>query len=308
MPSCFEVSETPEAVRVVLKTACTRHDLAVAVAELGALAKRLAPARAVQLELTALRPNDHLTLAALAHFLRLAGKRPVSFEGLADDLVKHLREVSADLSVRKKAGDDENVTEYLGRQTWAGLAELRAIVTYLGELVAGMWVAARHPTRIRWGDTLYYMMRNGGEALPIVSLICLLMGIILGFQAAVQLHKVGADAYVADLVGLSIVKELGPLMVAMICTGRAGSAFAAEIGTMKVAEEVDALITMGLDPQRFLVVPKVLALLMMLPLLTIFGNLAGVFGGGIIGVMYLELPWITYYQQTVARIEILPRA
>src|SRR5206468_12526037 len=114
---------------------------------------------------------------------------------------------------------------------------------------------------------------------PIVSLISFLMGLITAFQAAVQLTQFGADIYVANLVGLSIVRELGPLMTAIIAAGRSGAAFAAEIGTMKVSEEVDALTTMGLDRTRFLVTQKVVALLVMLTCLTLVADLEGMIGG-----------------------------
>ena len=173
------------------------------------------------------------------------------------------------------------------------------IISYVGELVQALWQAALHPRQVRWRDTFTYMDRCGADALPIVTLICFLMGLILGFQSAIQMHTFGADIFVADLVGLSICKELGPLMVAMICTGRAGSSFAAEIGTMKVSEEIDALVTMGLDPNRFLVVPKLLALVVVMPMLAIFGDIAGVAGGFVVGMFQLNLPFIAYWNETV---------
>jgi len=131
-----------------------------------------------------------------------------------------------------------------------------------------------------------------------VAMICFLMGLILGFQSAVQLHQFGADIFIVDFVGLTICVELGPLMVAMICTGRAGSAFAAEIGTMKVSEEVDALVTMGLDPCRFLTLPKVLALVAAMPLLTVFGDLTGIAGGFVVGMAKLDIPFVAYFART----------
>jgi phospholipid/cholesterol/gamma-HCH transport system permease protein len=173
------------------------------------------------------------------------------------------------------------------------------VVSFLGETAAALADAVAHPRRVRWRETFYYMELCGRTALPIVALICLLMGMILGFQAALQLRQFGTDVFVADLVGFSVVKELGPLMVAIIATGRAGSAFAAEIGTMRVSEEVDALITMGLSPARFLVVPKVLAMVVVMPLLTLFGNLAGVLGGLLISRLYLGLPGAVYWDRTL---------
>jgi phospholipid/cholesterol/gamma-HCH transport system permease protein len=177
-----------------------------------------------------------------------------------------------------------------------------SILSFVGELTAASAYAVRHPRKIRWRETLYYMDMCGSDAVPIVILICLLMGIILGFQGAVQLHKFGTDIFLADLVGLSIVKELGPLMVAMITIGRAGSAFAAEIGTMKVSEEIDAMITMGFVPSRFLIMPKVIAMIVAAPFLTIFGDLAGVIGGFLVGNLQLGIPVVAYYNRTVVAI------
>jgi phospholipid/cholesterol/gamma-HCH transport system permease protein len=202
------------------------------------------------------------------------------------------------------SADDISLPEHVGRHTWDVIANIRDAVTFVGDLVYAVAQAFRHPLRIRWRDTVGYMLRCGADAVGIVLLICFLMGLILGFQAALQLHTFGADIMVADLVGLSITKELGPLMVAMICTGRAGSAFAAEIGTMKVSEEVDAMATMGLDVNRFLIFPKIFALFLVMPLLAIFGDIAGVFGGLLVGHFMLDLPVVAYWQQTVTVIGI----
>ena len=141
------------------------------------------------------------------------------------------------------------------------------------------------------------MLRAGRDGLPIVALISFLMGLISAFQASVQLQQFGADIYVANLVGLSITRELGPLMTAIIAAGRSGAAFAAEIGTMKVSEEVDALEAMGLDRTRFLVTPKVLALVFMLPCLTLFADLVGILGGLVVATGLLELPAEVYFRQ-----------
>lgn len=173
------------------------------------------------------------------------------------------------------------------------------LISFIGEMSLACLNAIRHPSKIRWRETLYYMNMCGADGLPITALICLLTGIILGYQAAVQMHRYGADTFLPGLVGCSVVRELGPVMVAVIATGRAGSAFAAEIGTMKVSEEIDAMLTMGFVPARFLVIPKLIAMLLMLPLLTIFGDLMGILGGLLVGVSELGMPLETYYQTTV---------
>lgn len=189
------------------------------------------------------------------------------------------------------------LVERMGAWALALGAGIRRGTAFTGEIVLGLLDAARHPHRIRWRETWLYMQRAGHEALPIVSLISFLMGLITAFQAAVQLRQFGADIYVANLVGLSITRELGPLMTAIIAAGRSGAAFAAEIGTMKVNEEVDALTAMGLDRTRFLVTPKVLALLVMLPCLTLFADLVGILGGLVVAMVSLDLPAVVYFRQ-----------
>lgn len=154
-------------------------------------------------------------------------------------------------------------------------------------------------------QTLYYLDLCGAKSVPIVSLICFLMGAVLGIQAALQMRKVGTEIFVADLVGFSVLKEFAPLMVAMICTGRAASAFAAEIGTMKVNEEISALQTLGISPAAYLVYPKLLAMLLALPLLTLFADAAGILGGTAVGVAALDIPLSAYWGRTTAVLDMI---
>src|SRR3954454_9265144 len=133
------------------------------------------------------------------------------------------------------------------------------------------------------------MERCGADAVPIVLLINFLVGFVMAFQGAVQLKQFGANIFVADLVGLSICRELGPLMTAIILCGRSGAAFAAEIGSMKVSEEIDALRTMGFGPMRFLVLPRAIGLILVLPLLTLLGDAVGILGGLMVGLVSLDL-------------------
>lgn len=200
---------------------------------------------------------------------------------------------------RKRLPTLRDFVEGIGKASSVISRDCRSMVAFSGALAETLLKVCRHPGKIRWRETLYYMDLCGSQALPIVLIICYLMGLILGFQAAVQMQKFGTEIFVADLVGFSILKELGPLMVAMIATGRAGSAFAAEIGTMKVNEEIDALSTLGLSPMRFLVVPKMLAMLVTMPVLTVFGDVMGLIGGMTVGVFMLDLPMVVYYNRTV---------
>jgi len=184
-------------------------------------------------------------------------------------------------------------TERLGRTASTTLDNLRSAVAFVGEVGAGLAAAARRPEHVRWSDTWLVAQRLGVEGLPIISLVGFLMGVILAFQSAIALRKFGAEILVADLLGISLLRELGALMTAILLAGRTGAAFAAEIGTMKVNEEIDALVTMGLEPARFLVVPRILAALMMTPLLTLYAILIGLVGGGLV-MLSFDIPIALY--------------
>jgi phospholipid/cholesterol/gamma-HCH transport system permease protein len=170
------------------------------------------------------------------------------------------------------------VAEDLGEAGYSILNDLKSQVSFLGELSYRLFVSLMNPHRIRWKDFLLLAEKAGADAINITALLGFLIGLILAFQSAVAMGQFGAEVYVADLIVLSMFKEMGPLITAFVLASRSGSAYAAEIGTMKVNEELDALHTFGMDPVRFLVVPRVLALTMVLPLLTLFNILAALFG------------------------------
>lgn len=154
-------------------------------------------------------------------------------------------------------------------------------------------------------ELYYYLDLCGVQSVPIVILICFLMGAGVSLQSVLQLRKFGAEVFNADLVGFAVLKEFGPLMVAIIATGRAGSAFAAEIGTMKVNEEISALQTLGIRPEAYLVLPKLFAMLVSIPLLTAVGDVAGVAGGMAIGVSYTEVPLTIYWERTINALDCI---
>ncbi len=230
-------------------------------------------------------------LNAVGHQLVVTNSTP-DIEGF-----RRLLDEDALLGDRPPAPPRPNFIARLGQVAINGRESVGQIISFSGEMVIGLFEAARHPTQIRWKETWDYMARSGQDALPIVALISFLMGLITAFQAAVQLQQFGADIYIANLVGLSITRELGPLMTAIIAAGRSGAAFAAEIGTMKVSEEVDALAAMGLDRTRFLVTPKLIAMVLMLPCLTLFADVVGILGGLLVANIGLELPAQVYFRQ-----------
>jgi phospholipid/cholesterol/gamma-HCH transport system permease protein len=172
--------------------------------------------------------------------------------------------------------------EEIGRKTVGVFTDMGALITFSGELVVALLAALRHPGRVRWRDALMVAEATGVNALPIISLLGFMIGLILAFQSAIPMRQFGADVFVANLVGAAHIRELGPLITAIIIAGRSGSAFAAELGTMKVREEIDALTTMGLDPVRFLVVTRVIAAVCMIPILTTFADLFGLIGGAVV--------------------------
>ena len=187
---------------------------------------------------------------------------------------------------------------WLGKAVCNSVSSWRETFIFWGEIAASLGLLICHPRKLRWSSFCYYLDMCGALALPIVLLICFLMGVTIAFQAAIQMQKFGTEVFVADLVGFSMLKEFGPLMVAIIATGRAGSAFAAEIGTMKVNEEIYALKTLGVVPEAFLVLPKLLAMLIVMPLLTVFADTAGLLGGLVIGTSFLDIPCSAYIERT----------
>lgn len=190
----------------------------------------------------------------------------------------------------------------VGNFAYGAFRTTYAILEFVGDLTAGLVQALRRPRTVHFGEFASLLERAGADGVPIVVLINFLVGAILGLQGAIQLHRFGGDQFLANLVGLSIVRELGPLMTAILVTGRSGAAYAAELGTMTVNEEIDALRTLGQDPQRFLVFPRVLTLVLVVPLLTVLADLVGTLGGLAVAVGYLDQPVVVYLQALQAAV------
>lgn len=192
--------------------------------------------------------------------------------------------------------DSENIIESAGKFGYDAWEEIKTNITFTGQVTVALINALLRPDKIRWKDVLITCEKFGANALFIIALVNFLVGLVIAFQSAVPMKQYGAQIFVADLLVIAYFKELGPLMTAFVVNGRSGSAFAAELGTMKVNEELDALDTMGLDSVPFLVVPKVIASLLMLPLLTVFGNLFGLLGGLVV-MFSLGFTFETYLNQ-----------
>lgn len=198
----------------------------------------------------------------------------------------------------------ENLLGLIGRRVIPIRKDIHDASKIINDIFYWSFISPFKGKPIRFKASIYEMVKSGNNAVPIVAVISLFVGIILALQSAYQLKRFGALIYVANLVGVSITRELGPILTAIIVSGRSGSAFAAEIGSMKSAEEVDALTSMGINPVRFIVIPKLIALMVMLPVLTIFSDVIGIFGGFLLAVTALDIHPYNYFQQTVNSLHI----
>lgn len=178
---------------------------------------------------------------------------------------------------------------------------LRAMIAFVGESFSLLGQTAAHPTRVRWKDIILSCINVGVDSMFIIVLIGFLMGLILSFQSAISLQRFGGEIFVPNMLGLVMFREMGPLVTSILLAARSGSAFAAEIGTMKINEELDALTTMGLSPMRFLVVPKLLATMCMVPLMTMFFNLASLVGGALV-MLSMGYPLVTFTSRVFANV------
>ena len=233
----------------------------------------------------------HRTMRALqerGHSVQLRGLRP-EFEAL-------LRLI-ASRSLAPQSTAVPGALARIGQQSWRSLQNSLGMLSFLGENAIVLLRSLAQPRRIRWRPILHNLQTAGFEALPITGLLSFLMGIVIAYQGAEQLQRFGANIYVANLVGLSMVRELSPMLTAIIVAGRSGSAYAAQIGTMKVTEEIDALRTIGVGQMELLVLPKVLALVLALPLLTVYTDVMGVLGGMVMARAQLDVSYSAYLGQ-----------
>ena len=188
----------------------------------------------------------------------------------------------------------DGVLQALGRWVWAGGAQGGAVLALVGEVSVVLARCVVQPQRWRWRQVLFNIRSAGVDALPIVGLLAFLLGIVVAYQSADQLRQFGANIFIVDVVGLSMLREFAPMMTAIIVAGRSGSAYAAQIGTMAVTEEIDAMRSLGIAPLELLVLPKLLALLIALPLLTLFADVMGVLGGMLMARTQLDVSFVEF--------------
>ena len=260
-----------------------------------------ASVKAYDFDVSGVESVDGGTMALLVHLRTRLEARGVACEFVGAHAkvqeIVHLYQGDVHLPPRPKRRPESALAQ-LGRSTIALVVEAQLVLAFFGEMLLSLLGTIRAPRTGNWREVLPTMEKVGADAVPIVVLINFLVGFVMAFQGAVQLKQFGANVFVADLVGLSITRELGPLMTAIIVCGRSGAAFAAELGSMKVAEEIDALRTMGFGPMRFLVLPRAVALMLVLPMLTLLGDFVGLLGGLVVGLMSLDLTTLSYITET----------
>lgn len=252
----------------------------------------------VEIDLAGVETMDGGTMAVLLHLRSARGD--VTLTGARDGVARvyALYDAAERKPALQRAPTPPDALEQIGQSVADLAAGVGAQLDYQGSLFAAAVETVRRPGTVNWRDVLRVMERAGADGFPIVVLITFLVGMVTAFQAIVQLRQFGADIFVADLVALSVTRELGPLMTAIIVAGRSGAAFSAEIGTMAVSEEIDALRTLGLSPYGFLVYPRLIALLIVVPLLTLIGDLCGILGGVFVSMLRLDITLSAYVQRT----------
>jgi phospholipid/cholesterol/gamma-HCH transport system permease protein len=264
------------------------------------IAPQLARARSVTVNMSGVRELDTLgawLIERLSRHLAIGGQR-AHIVGAAEDyidLIEELRQVNR----RRNPGPSERNSiadrfEMLGRAALAAVLDLSAFLQMLGAICLAALGVFRRPRSFRLTSLVYQIYRVGWQALPIVVLITFLIGAIIAQQGIFHFRKFGAEAYVVDMVGILVLRELGVLIVAIMVAGRSGSAYTAELGSMKMREEIDALSTMGLDPVDVLILPRVVALIIALPILAFVGAVAALYGGGLVAWFYGGMSPVTF--------------
>ena len=252
---------------------------------------------------------DSGVLAFLATTSKIARQRGVAVDrsGLPRGLARLLalaEVVPEKKDVEADEIDDPFFLQRIGARAIHTQLMFRSGLSFVGQLVIAFRRMLLGRARLRWSDVALLVQQTGIEALPIVTLVTFLLGLILAFVGAIQLQTFGATIYVADLVGVAMVRDMAALITGIIMAGRSGAAFAAQLGSMKVTQEIDALETMAIPTMDFLVLPRVIALFLMMPLLTLYGDAMGILGGAFVGVTMLGLSPISYLLQTADAVSL----
>jgi phospholipid/cholesterol/gamma-HCH transport system permease protein len=303
----WRVTKEPHGLRVEIAGDLTIDEAPALWKRVTELSARVTSGERVQIDNSGVQSIDGACMALLVHLRSELKARRVHCEFTGGSpAVRRLVELYGGRRRPKprRRRHARNAIEQVGDATAALFGEVMSVLDFFGELLHAGWASIKHPRSMNFRDIALTMERAGADAAPIVMLINFLIGFVMAYQSALQLKQFGANIYVADLVGLSMTRELGPLMTAIIVCGRTGAAFAAELGTMKVSEEVDALRTLGFMPLRYLVLPRILGLLLVAPLLTLLADTVGIAGGVVVGALSLDITPLAYWNQTLRVVHV----
>lgn len=233
----------------------------------------------------------------------------ITLIGFKPEFADRLKVVSDDFSSHANAQSNVGIVlptalEHIGRSAATTLKEARDLLSFVGEVSLVFVASIAHPSRIRWRPILFNIREAGLNAIPIVGILAFLLGVVVAYQSADQLRHYGANIFVVDLIGISMLREFAPLIAAIIIAGRSGSAYAAQIGTMSVTEEVDAMRILGIAPIEMLVLPKLIGLAISLPLLTVWADMLGIFGGMLTAKTQLDVSFVDFVGRLVKAIEM----
>lgn len=273
------------------------------------LEKRLRDRRVASLEVDASELSFSGSIGiALISYLNAGGMTPgakVTLRGLKDEIRKMIEMFPTDTLKRPRREPSllRRIPEEIGEMARLFVIDLKEQVAFIGGFVAALPVTLVNPKRMRWPEIRRVFEKAGANALPVISVFSWLVGLVMALEAAQPLRKMGAEIFIADMIGFSALRDTGPLVTAIMLAGRSGSAFAAEIGTMKVNEELDALTTMGLDPMQFLVVQRVIAAVVLTPVLTLYSMVMSIIGGVMV-MRFFGFPPLMIYHEIVARVHI----
>lgn len=262
-----------------------------------------ASTQSLVLDFSQVRQYDSYFVLLVQNFIRKTSEYGVSldFTGMSEQMSNFLNAMvhkqEVDEEIKKKSRVVVEYFSYIGNSVIDSLRDVQRFIEFSGDLFIKFLLIFYKPSAIRWKDFAFHFTRSGVGAVPIVVLIVFLIGLISGYQGAVQLARFGADIFIADLVGIAITRELAPLMTAILVAGRSGSAFAAELGTMKVSEEIDALETMGFDSMTFHVIPRILSVVIAMPMLVLITDVAGIAGGLVAAIAILDVSFTAYVNQ-----------
>ena len=241
---------------------------------------------------------------------RLQGQgNRITLTGFKPEFAERLKVVTDEFSLHANAQSNVEIKlpaalEHLGMSVTTTLIEAKDLLSFVGEVSFVLVASLANPSRIRWRPILFNIREAGLNAIPIVGILAFLLGVVVAYQSADQLRQYGANIFVVDLIGISMLREFAPLIAAIIIAGRSGSAYAAQIGTMSVTEEIDAMRILGIAPMEMLVLPKLIGLAISLPLLTVWADMLGIFGGMLTARAQLDVSLFDFIGRLVKAVEM----